>query len=160
MKLKYFEEIDPNALEDYYSTDIDLDGHDLQLDLNFDNASIDESRLVRVGIILDHVLAFIGKLKAYIRTDYTTGTEVKEYLDFHLDEVDEEMTALLLKADQSLNKQEQLLSILKLKRIGFYPEDDDSFCVSDFEIDPEISQYLLVVNTTIDQELNYITMES
>ncbi|MBE9603208.1 DUF2004 domain-containing protein [Pedobacter sp. MC2016-24] len=52
------------------------------------------------------------------------------------------------------------MSILKLKRIGFCPEDDESFCVSDFEIDPEISQYLLVVNTTIDEELNYITMES
>lgn len=160
MKLKYFEEIDPNALGDYYNTSINLDGHHIDLDLNFNNTSIEETRLIKVSLILEKLSAFIDQLKAYIRNDYTTGTEVQEYLDFHLEEVDEELTALLLKADQSFKKEEQLLSILKLKRIGFYPEDDESFCVSDFEIDPEISQYLLVVNTTADQELNYISMES
>jgi len=160
MKLKYFGEINPNELEDYYSTDIEVDGHTIQLDLNFTEISIDESRLIKVDAILENLPAFIGQLKTYIHEDYASGSEVQEYLDFHFDEVDEELAALLLKADQSLDKEEQLLSILKLERIGFYPEDDESFCVSDFEIDPEISQYLLVVNTTSDQELNYITMES
>jgi hypothetical protein len=45
MKLKYFDEINPNELEDYYSTDIELDEHAIQLDLNFSDISIDESRL-------------------------------------------------------------------------------------------------------------------
>jgi len=85
---------------------------------------------------------------------------VQEFLDFHLEEVDEELVALLSKTDQSLKKDQQLLSILDLRRIGFYPDKDEVFTVSDFGIDEEISRYVLVVNTTQDQELHYITMES
>ena len=96
MKLKYFGEINPNELEDYYSTDIEVDGHTIQLDLNFTEISIDESRLIKVDAILENLSAFIGKLKTYIHEDYASGSEVQEYLDFHFDEVDEELTALLL----------------------------------------------------------------
>lgn len=160
MKLPYFEELNLTKLEDYYSIDTELEGRQIQIDLNFDHTFIEESRLLRVNAILEKLPEFVGKLNAFIREDLKTGNDVQEYLDFHLDELDEELLSLLSKADQSLKKDQQLLSILKLRRIGFYPDEEETFTVSDFEIDQEISQYVLVVNTTEDQELHYITMES
>jgi hypothetical protein len=161
MKLQYFGELDQNVLEDYYSTQIEIDGHQIEIDLNFTDTSIEEDRLLKVNALLEKLPEFIGKLKGFIHNDFKNGADVQEYLDFHIEEVgEEELASLFSKADQSLKKDEQLLSVLRLKRIGFYPDDEDSFTVSDFETDPEISQYVLVLNTTIDQELHYITMES
>ncbi|RQO66105.1 hypothetical protein DBR43_28130 [Pedobacter sp. KBW06] len=161
MKLQYFGDLDQNALNDYYSIDIEIDGHQIGIDLNFQDTSIAEDRLLKVNAVLEKLPAFIGKLRGFIQEDFKNGTEVQEFLDFHLEEVaEEELAPLLSKADQSLKKDEQLLSVLSLRRIGFYPDEDDSFTVSDFETDPGISQYILVVNTTIDQELHYVTMES
>lgn len=160
MKLQYFGELNQNALEDYYSTKIEIDGHQIQMDLNFEDTSIVEDRLLKVNALLEKLPEFVAKLKGFIHDDFKSGTDVQEFLDFHIEEVDEALAPLLSTADQSLKKNEQLLSVLSLRRIGFYPDEDDSFTVSDFETDPEISQYLLVVNTTIDQELHYITMES
>lgn len=160
MKLQYFGELDQNALEDYYSTDIEINGHQIKMDLNFEDTSIAEDRLLKVNALLEKLPEFVAKLGGFIHDDFKSGTDVREFLDFHIEEVDEALATLLLTADQSLKKDEQLLSVLSLRRIGFYPDEDEAFTVSDFETDPEISQYLLVVNTTIDQELHYITMES
>ncbi|WP_442590744.1 DUF2004 domain-containing protein [Pedobacter sp. AW31-3R] len=160
MKICYFEELKPNELEEYYSIDIEFEGRQIKLDLNFDNTSIAESRLLTVNAILEKLPEFVGKLNGFIQDDFKTGNDVQEFLDFHLEEVDEELVPLLSKTDQSLKKDQQLLSILDLRRIGFYPDNDEVFTVSDFGIDKEISQYVLVVNTTQDQEFHYITMES
>jgi len=160
MKLRYFEELKPNELEDYYSTNIEFEDRQIEIDLNFSNTSIAESRLLKVNVILEKLPEFVGKLNGFIQDDFKNGNDVQEFLDFHLDEIAEELVPLLLRADQSLKKDEQLLSILDLKRIGFYPDNDEIFTVSDFGLDEEISQYVLVVNTTQDQELHYITMES
>lgn len=160
MKLQYFGELDQNALEDYYFTEIETDGYQIKMDLNFKYPSIAEDRLLKVNALLEKLPEFVSKLKGFIHDDFKKGTDVQEYLDFHIEEIGEELTPLLSKADQNLSEDEQLLSVLNLRRIGFYPDKDDSFTISDFETDPEISQYLLVVNTTIDQELHFITMES
>ncbi|HJY11175.1 MAG TPA: DUF2004 domain-containing protein [Flavobacterium sp.] len=160
MKLRYFEELKPNELEDYYSTNIEFEDRQIEIDLNFSNTSIAESRLLKVNVILEKLPEFVGKLNGFIQDDFKNRNDVQEFLDFHLDEIAEELVPLLLRADQSLKKDEQLLSILDLKRIGFYPDNDEIFTVSDFGLDEEISQYVLVVNTTQDRELHYITMES
>jgi hypothetical protein len=62
--------------------------------------------------------------------------------------------------DNSLSQSEQLLSILKLKRIGFYPEIENHYTIFDFVTDEDISQYLLVVKLNKEGELDHITMES
>lgn len=160
MKLRYFEELKPDALQDYYSTDIDFEGRQIQLDINFESNTITESRLLIVNNILEKLPEFVDKLKHFIQEDFKEGNDVQEFLDFHIEEMGEELDSLLSTADKKLSRDEQLLSVVSLRRIGFYPEEDDNFTVADFGLDPEVSQYVLVVNTTEDQELSYITMES
>ncbi len=161
MKLKYFNEIDLQNLTDYYEVDIDFKGMPLQLDLNFEDTNIEEANLDYVKSILADLDGTLLKVNDFIQNDYKSGEDVQEFLTFHLEELDnDELESLLSDSDKSLTKDEQLLSIIKLKRIGFYPEDNDEYAIFDFVTDEEISQYLLVVKVNSKGELDHITMES
>lgn len=52
-----------------------------------------------------------------------------------------------------------MLSVLKLKRIGFYPNDERFFNL-DYTLDENLTDYLIVLDYTQDGELHYITLES
>lgn len=161
MKLKYFNEIDLQNLTDYYEVDIDFKGNPLQLDINFEETKINESDLDYLKTILADLDGTLLKVNDFIQNDYKSGEDVQEFLTFHLEEFDNnELESLLSDSDKSLTKEEQLLSIIKLKRIGFYPEDNDEYAIFDFVTDEEVSQYLLVVKVNSKGELDHITMES
>lgn len=161
MKLKYFNEIDLQNLTDYYEVDIDFKGMPLQLDLNFGDTNIEEINLDYVKSILADLDRTLLKVNDFIQNDYKSGEDIQEFLTFHLEELDnDELESLLSDSDKSLTKEEQLLSIIKLKRIGFYHEDNDEYAIFDFVTDEEISQYLLVIKVNSKGELDHITMES
>ncbi|BCY28783.1 DUF2004 domain-containing protein [Flavobacterium okayamense] len=161
MKLKYFNEIDLQNLTDYYEVDIDFKGNSVQLDINFQETKINESNLDYLKSILDDLDGILLKVNDFIKNDYKSGEDVKEFLAFHIEELDnDELESLLSDSDKSLSREEQLLSIIKLKRIGFYPEDNDEYVIFDFVTDEEVSQYLLVVKVNSKGQLDHITMES
>lgn len=161
MKLKYFNEIDLQNLTDYYEVDIDFKGNSVQLDINFQETKINESNLDYLKNILDDLDGILLKVNDFIKNDYKSGEDVKEFLAFHIEELDnDELESLLSDSDKSLSREEQLLSIIKLKRIGFYPEDNDEYVIFDFVTDEEVSQYLLVVKVNSKGQLDHITMES
>jgi len=62
--------------------------------------------------------------------------------------------------DKNLSIDRQILSILKLRRIGFYPYDNEAFAILDFVLDEDISQYILVVIMNDSKSVDHITMES
>lgn len=161
MKLKYFNEIDLQNLTDYYEVDIDFNGNSVQLDINFQETKINESNLDYLKSILDDLDGILLQINDFIKKDYKSGEDVKEFLAFHMEELDnDELESLLSDSDKSTSREEQLLSIIKLKRIGFYPEDNDEYVIFDFVTDEEVSQYLLVVKVNNKGQLDHITMES
>ena len=66
---------------------------------------------------------------------------------------------VLAGTDDSNPKEERLLSVLELDRIGFYP-GDENYAVWDYTIGREIADMLVVVNTNSAGEINYVTWES
>jgi Protein of unknown function (DUF2004) len=162
MEIVFFKDINLESLQDYYHIAIDFEDRKLDLDLNFENTSINEDKFNQTVTILENLKESIDKVKGFINNDRQTGVDtVDEYLIFHLEELNEEELELILKdADKTLNKREQLLSILKLERIGFYPEVENEYAIFDFAINQDFSQYLLVVKLNKDGELDQITMES
>lgn len=66
---------------------------------------------------------------------------------------------VLAGTDASKSKEERLLSVLKLTRIGFYPGDED-YAVWDYTIGREFADMLVIVNTNSTGEINYVTWES
>ena len=62
--------------------------------------------------------------------------------------------------DNTKDASEQLLSLIHLKRVGIYPENDSNFATIDYTIGEEITQYLIVVVVQESGDIDYITMES
>ena len=161
--LPYFGNLPTKNLEEYYDVDIELNGNEIQVDLNFENQTVDT-------LILDKVKNFIEKLekfdklnKTYILNDYNDedGDTVKSYLEHHLEEVDKEELTKLVNFDDTITEPEkQLLSKLKLVRVGLYPDNEDNFAIFDYSIGKDITNYLVVINTDENGQLDYMTMES
>jgi len=159
--LFYFNALDTASLNDYYEVEIDFQGRRLQLDLNFDSAYINEDRLAHVNSYLEKLISVHNAVIKAVYDDLETGDSTAEFLNYHIEELDKaDLDTLTADADHSQSLEKQILSQLRLKRIGFYPESEEYFATLDFTIGEEISQYLLVVKMNSKQGLEEITMES
>ena len=158
MKITYFNEFDPQ--NDYAETTIILDGKEVELDLNCEEVigSTDwipeyEKYVVQLERIKKDILQ-------YINNNFIEEGLTKEWITFHLEEIDEEyIDALLKNAEQFLNKEEQVLSLLRLRRIGLYPEYE-GYAIWDFVLDDEVSDEILTLQTDINGNILNIAWES
>ena len=164
--LPYFGHINLNELKEYYQTTIKLDGKDLEIDINFENKTIRQDDILKVKKFLQKISKFdIQNLKV-IKTDFKEEGETSEYIEFYLDELDEaELSNIIDLKNVSISKEKQLLSKLKLIRVGLYPDEkygEEYFGVFDYSIniDGEPCNQLLVVKTNEKGELDHITWES
>jgi len=161
--LPYFGSINPASLEEYYEVDIKFEGNEVQIDLNFENKEIDPSKLETLRKFLENIEELDKQNKGYINKDYKdkNGDTVKFYLEHHLEEIDEEtLSSLIDFNNKSIEPEKQLLSKLHLIRIGLHPDNDEAFAIFDYSIDPEFTNYLVVIHTDKNGKLDYMTMES
>jgi hypothetical protein len=155
--LPHFGDLDLKNLEEYYDVDIDYNGNEIQLDLNFDANSIDPKRMDVVKQFIDNIAEFDKKNRTYIEADFADedADTVREYIEHHLDE----LPNLVKQGDES-SPEMQLLNALRLVRVGLYPDGEDQFAIFDYSIGKELTQYLVVINTDEKGNLDYLTMES
>ncbi|QXU39993.1 DUF2004 domain-containing protein [Pedobacter sp. D749] len=161
--LPYFGNLPTENLEEYYDVDIELNGNEIQVDLNFENQTVDTLILAKVKNFIEKLEKFDKLNKTYILDDYNDedGDTVKFYLEHHLEELDkEELTKLVNFNDTITEPEQQLLSKLKLVRVGLYPDNEDNFAIFDYSIGKDITNYLVVINTDENGQLDYMTMES
>lgn len=158
-----FENENFNNLKDYYEKSILIDGNDIKLDLNFEAK---ETNNVELNLTNE----FIAKLETYDKknqtefyNDFTNNAEstIKEYIEHHLDELNNEDVNSIIKDDNSSDSNDKkLLKSLKLKRIGIYPNDKENFAIFDYTIREELTQYLITVYLNSNGEIMDISMES
>jgi hypothetical protein len=155
VQLPFFGELDSNALEDYYQADIEYNGLPLQLDINFEETRIVPQRVEFIGQFIRNLKKQDAINMDYIKDDYEDGNAdtVKEYLQHHL----QELSGI---SNPTPEQEKDLMKKLRLVRVGLYPHSDSSFATFDYSIDPEKTQYLVVVNTDEEGNLDYMTMES
>lgn len=164
--LPHFGQIDLTELKEYYSTKTEWNGTMLCLDLNFENKSISEEQAINIKVFLDNIPTFEIQNKSSIDKDFNDGGEAADYINFYLDELDEEeLESIIGHDDKDKPKEQQLLSKLKLIRIGLYPDGKygaDYYGVFDYsiDIDGEPCNQLLVVNTKENGDLYDISWES
>lgn len=161
--LPHFGKIPTDNLEEYYVVDIDFKGNQIQIDLNFDSKTIDASTFEKIKKVIEDIEKFDKQNKKYILEDYNDdeGDTVKFYLEHHLNDVEkEELSALINFADTANEPEKQLLNKLKMVRVGLYPNDKENFAIFDYSIGEEITNYLVVINTDENGELDYMSMES
>lgn len=160
MKIEYFDNIDFNNLDDYYSIEALIDSLQIEIDLNFETKSIDSAEIDKLNSTLKDLKSLIPKTWDWIKADYKSGVDVKEYISFHLDDFFKDNPEEILQGtDSSLNNDQRFLQTLKVNRIGVYPSSDN-YLVFDYMTNEELSNYILVVNVNKNLELEYITVES
>ncbi len=161
--LPHFADIDADRLEEGYDVQIDINGREIKIDLNFNNKSIAPTRLDIAKQIIENITAFDKKNKQLIEQDFndTDCDTVKGYVEHHLVEVGKEKLVNLVNFDdETTSPAIQLMHSLQLVRVGLYPDSKNQFAVFDYTIGRYLTQYLVVINLDENLYFNYITMES
>lgn len=117
----------------------------------------------KVKSYLENIDKFNELNKTYISDDYNDeeGDTVKFYIEHHLEEVGkDELSALINFDDPTLGPEQQLLKKIELVRVGLYPDSEDNFAILDYSIGEDLTNYLVVINTDENGQLDYMTMES
>lgn len=153
-----------------YTADIDqysFDGLFISLDVNFQQLS--EDNISTVGrALLD--LKKISQLGTdFILQNFAEAGEAKGYIDeWHQDIFEQiftekEFEEFLQDTDKSKSIEEQLLSKLRLIRVGIYAEEVDSFIVLDYafgdDIDKGFLDDMLVLKMNQQYQVCEITTE-
>ncbi|WP_044212469.1 DUF2004 domain-containing protein [Flammeovirga sp. OC4] len=164
-KLPHFEEIDLIQLDEYYNVEIEHKGHKIGIDLNFEGKEIETQLFDEIKKIIENIESEDSKNRTYITSDFKdeNGDTVKEYLEFHIEELAEELSGIVNFQDKSNSPEKQLLEKLKLGRIGFYPDGkygSESFVVFDYIVDRELSDQIVVVNIDKEGKLINLAWES
>ena len=161
--LPHFGIIDSELLDEYYHVDIDYSNTIVQVDLNFEKKIIDPDRLDIVFRFINNIRIHDLNNKKYIENDFndSNGDTVREYLEHHTEELATDDLASLIGSEVKTADQPQLLlKKLHLVRVGLYPDSADQFAIFDYSIGRQLTDYLVVVNTDENGNLDYITMES
>ena len=160
---RYFGEINLDKLEEWYETEIDLNGKTVEISITVSTAAknIDKESIETIENYVDDLKNNEDNIQLVIHRDFKEMGETKEYIDNQIELQDKEDIANLIEnADKKLSKKEKLLSALILLRIVFYPEKEDKmFAVFDYTIDEELTDDLLAVKLYKDSSVT-IDIES
>lgn len=163
IKLPHFGVLDPSALEAYYDVNIDFNNTEIQVDLNFENSTIDIKRLDIAKQFIENIRIHDLKNRKYIQDDYDDddADTVRFYIENHLEELaTDDLDELIGVGVKTTDRSKLLLKKLQLVRVGIYPDSEDQFAIFDYSIGKDLTNYLVVINTDENGNLDYMTMES
>ena len=161
--LPHFGELDLSNLDEYYDVEIEFNGKEVDLDLNFEKKTVDTARLDIVKKFLENLPALDQNNKQYIKQDFENedGDTVVTYVEHHMSELDEDDLGDIIDFEnQAIEPEQQLINALHLTRVGLYPDGEDQFAIFDYSIGRDLTDYLVVIFTNENGELEYMTMES
>ncbi len=158
-----FTKINIEKLENYYDWTLNYGERKLNLDLNFEIESTNQSELNLIIEFVKKIPEFDNQNRNYIKSDFEQNVSMTlDYLNFYLDELDEsELGRIINLNNRKKSRNNLLMEQLNLIRVGIYPQAS-YFATFDYsiDIDKEPCNQLLVVNINRDGTLDYITWES
>jgi len=163
IKLPHFGILDSESLEEYYDADVDFNNSEIQIDLNFDSTKIDIKRLETAKQFIENLRIHDINNKKYIQNDFENknGETVRFYIENHIEELAiDDLENLIGSNLKSSDQPVRLLNKLHLVRVGLYPDSEDQFAIFDYSIGKDLTNYLVVINTDENGNLDYMTMES
>ncbi len=162
-KLPPFGIVDSEDLEEYYNTVIDFNKTEIQVDLNFESKTIEIERLENVKRFIENIRIHDLNNKKHIENDFNDedGDTVQEYLEHHIEDLPtDDLQHLIGSNAKSAEQPRLLLKKLHLVRVGLYPHSKDQFAIFDYSLGQELTNYLIVISTDENGNLDYLTMES
>jgi hypothetical protein len=163
IKFPYFGMLDPASIEEYYEATVDYNGIEIQVDLNFEDNTIDISKLETTKQFLENIRIHDLNNKKAIQKDFDDkeGDTVRPYLEHHIEELaTDDLNELIGAGAKTADLQKLLLKKLRLVRVGLYPDSEEQFANFDYSIGTELTNYLVVIETDENGNLEYMSMES
>ena len=159
--LPIFGEIDLNNLEDYYEKEIVINGNKIVANLSFDEKNVTAKNFKTIEKALHEINKFENLAKTAIENDFKNGTEVKEYIEQNLDEIDFEQLNLKIDHSDFVNSVEnEMYKKLHLVTVTFYPEYDEEHIVFDYTIGKKLTDLLIAVKFNDNGELQDLVIEN
>jgi len=161
-ELPYFGKLATENIEEYYVINFPYKEDFLQIDLNFDNRIIDIKILDKIKNFIERIDQFDKMNRIQIEKDYSENGEVKEFVNFHIEEIEDQLLEANIISDGE-NKETQFLSKMKLERIGLYPDGkygSDDFAVFDYTVSQDLTDQIIAVKTNENGIFDHITWES
>lgn len=169
-----FGQINLTSLNEEYDGVLELDGYIINLDINFDKTTIDESAMDIIRHFIENIPNFDKQNVVSIANDFSdeNGETVKEFIDFHIEELEKDKLSQLVNYENTeVSVEKQLLNKLKLERVGLYPDgkyDNDYFAVFDYTFEGNvyidsrrtITDQIIVVKTDHKGNLYHLCWES
>jgi hypothetical protein len=156
-----FGNVDKDNLEDYYDGTLEIDGQEIEVDLNFESDSVDDSLFKEVEKTINNIESLSEKAWVAISNDWDLDAEsetVRFYLEHHLEHFDEDEIIDIF-GSKDVDK-EAFFNAISLTRVSLYPEDDEMYVVFDVQLSPEITNYLISVAIDRQGQVADITFES
>lgn len=163
--LPHFGKLEIENLEEYYNLDIEFNGKEIQIDLNFENKTIDTATFDKIKNFIENIEKFDKQNQDYIKNDFDdeNGDTVKEYVTFHVEELGDDFLQQLEISSDILDKEQAFLTKLNLTRVGLYPDgkyDTSYFAVFDYTLNKDLTDQLIVVKTDENGNLDHLSWES
>ncbi len=161
-----FGQLNLDALNEEYRSEFQLNGKTIVIDLHFANKRMEKSSMDNIAYFIENIDDFDKQNKVHIQNDFDNeeGETVKEYVLFHVEELGDELLEQLNIDRNSTNKEQEFLTKLHLKRVGFYPgekQDSPTFAVFDYTVgEGLVTDELIVVNTNEKGDLARLSWES
>jgi hypothetical protein len=162
---KYFGEIDLNPVEEKDEEEVDFyeskfEYKDTVITLNLliqDYKQVQQSDIAIIDNYLSNLSEHESTIQAALKQDLRAEGVTNSYIERQIRQLDgEEINNLIFNTDKKLTEKEQLLSIISLHSINFYPEkEDDDFAIFDYTLGTELTDYLLVVVISKDLQIQY-----
>jgi Ca2+/Na+ antiporter len=160
VNLKYFWNIILD--KEYRIENIDFNNSKISIDLNFDE-KLKNKDIEILNTFLEKLEKIEDKVLKAILYDFENKSVdeygVKFYIKHHLEELEDDDLNWLINI-KKWKKEEQLLNILKVKRIWIYADDLDSYAIFDYTISEEFTDELITVYMKATTEINDIVIES
>ena len=163
IKLPHFGILDADSLDEYNDVDIEFNGTDIQVDLNFDNKTIDIKKLETASQFIENIRIHDLNNRKHLQNDFDDkhGETVRFYIENHIEELAvDDLEELIGSNTKTADQPKLLLKKLNLVRVGLYPDSETQFATFDYSIGKALTNYLVVIVTDKNGNLDYITMES
>lgn len=144
-----------DGLWEYYT--IDLNGKEIETRLDIEAEQSDED-IVHIHNFLENIPQMIQKAKAVFIEKYPSDETIRMFVDFQMEEIDEESLLSCFAADTLCEvTPKRFLEELNLCGVSI---DGNAECIMDFCLDKDITDALLVVHFSQDMEILDIAHES
>jgi hypothetical protein len=159
--LPYLGTINLNSTEDDLYLKADFEGKEITIDIHPAETGLDEAAVLLLEKTLNNLPEMTKIAWEAIQKSFLEKGDAFEYCKFISGALEpKELENYLIKADKTLSIEEQMFSIIELKRTGFYLQKSNFQAIFDYNYDRTQLSYYIVTYLNHKNEVTNVTMES